>query len=403
MRTARRLTLVLAIVLPALFPGGIPSSPVVAAQTGSAAALPQCPSGEIPAGQECRAAAEVAAGIRAIVEETMGELHLKAVIVGVKVGETPVLTESWGESMTGVPATTDMHFRNGAVAIAYLSTVLLQLQDRGVLSLDDKLAAWFPDLPHADRITLKMLINSTSGYADYVNLDILPLYEDVFRHWTPDELIAIALSQPQVCDPGTCFAYAHTNFVILGEVLRKATGKPVADLIREGILAPLSLEDTRSEATAEIQHPVLHAYTSERGNYEDSSYWDPSWTLARGSIMTTNVPDLLTSAIAIGSGALLSQTGYEQMIAAPETPMPPFPEHVHYGLGVLVTNSWIIQTPSFAGYAAAMAYHPERRIGIAVTATMLPEADDDLRSTDVLFSRIGRFLAPDQVPIVGGR
>jgi hypothetical protein len=77
------------------------------------------------------------------------------------------------------------------------------------------------------------------------------------------------------------------------------------ELLRDGILAPLALDDTRSESTAMVQEPVLHAFTAERGVYEDSTYWNPSWTLARGAIMTTNIHDLLTSAIAIGSGSLV--------------------------------------------------------------------------------------------------
>ncbi len=53
---------------------------------------------------------------------------------------------------------------------------------------------------------------------------IKQLYADPFRHWTPDELIAIGLGRPMICDPGTCWSYAHTNFVILGKVLEKAAG-----------------------------------------------------------------------------------------------------------------------------------------------------------------------------------
>jgi D-alanyl-D-alanine carboxypeptidase len=64
-----------------------------------------------------------------------------------------------------------MYFRNGNVAIAYLTTILLRLQDRGRLSADDKLSNWFPGLPEANRITLRMLANSTSGYSDYVRSD----------------------------------------------------------------------------------------------------------------------------------------------------------------------------------------------------------------------------------------
>ena len=247
-----------------------------------------------------------ASEIDKIVRKIMAENDLKAVIAGVAVDGKPVFTKAWGESMTGVPATYDMHFRNGSVAIAYLGVVTLQLQEKGELRLDDKLAKWFPDYPKADRITLAMLLNATSGYADYVNLKILPLYQNPFRSWQPDELIALSLKQPMVCEPGTCFAYSHTNFVILGKVLEKATGRGVAELIRDGILVPLSLNDTRSEQTAVIQEPVLHAFDAERGIYEDATYWDPSWTLARGAVMTSNVADILKSVDAIGAGALLS-------------------------------------------------------------------------------------------------
>ena len=70
--------------------------------------------------------------------------------------------------MTGVPATTDMHFRNGAVAISYMSTLLLHLVDEKKVSLDDKVSKWLPDMPHADRVTLGQLAQMTSGYIDFV-------------------------------------------------------------------------------------------------------------------------------------------------------------------------------------------------------------------------------------------
>ena len=70
--------------------------------------------------------------------------------------------------MTGVPATTGMHFRNGAVAISYVSTLLLKLVDENKVSLDDKLSTWLPEMPNADRVTLGQLAQMTSGYRDYV-------------------------------------------------------------------------------------------------------------------------------------------------------------------------------------------------------------------------------------------
>ncbi|HKA99844.1 MAG TPA: serine hydrolase domain-containing protein, partial [Methyloceanibacter sp.] len=126
-----------------------------------------CPNGQVAAAGTCVGVEEAKAKIGAIVREAMAKRDLKAVLAGVAFGDKPLLIEAWGSSMTGVPATPDMHFRNGSVAIAYIGTVLLQLHDKGVLSLEDKLSKWFPDYPKADQITLKMLINGTSGYADY--------------------------------------------------------------------------------------------------------------------------------------------------------------------------------------------------------------------------------------------
>ena len=74
-----------------------------------------------------------------------------------------------------------------------------------------------------------MLITGTSGYADYVTDEgsSTALHADPFRAWTPEELIDIAFARGPVCEPGACWSYAHTNFVILGQVMEKAGAKPL--------------------------------------------------------------------------------------------------------------------------------------------------------------------------------
>lgn len=374
---------------------------VVACGGNDAVNANACPNGQVALEEGCADIIQTAAALRAIVTGSMQELGLRAAIVGISVGGVPVLTQAWGESGDGQAATVDMHWRNGAVAIAYLATVLLQLQDQGVLSIDDPLSKWLPQLPQADRITLAMLANNSSGYADYVGF--LPLEEDVHRQWTQDELLAGGLGQPMKCAPGTCFSYSHTNYVILGRVLSLATGTPVADLIQSGILNPLGLRDTRSESTPAIQAPALRAFSSERGSYEESTDWNPSWTLAEGAIMTTSIADTLRSAQAIGSGSLLSARSYAQMLEPrtaklPSAPgMPTMSERGYYGLGMVVRNSWLVQNPSFFGYAGVMAYLPAQKIAIAVTTTMGP-ATPDRNTADLLFGRIAQRLAPSQPP-----
>jgi CubicO group peptidase (beta-lactamase class C family) len=149
-----------------------------------------------------------------LVQSQMTERHLRSVIVRVTVDGKEIVTRAFGESMTGVPATTDMHFRNGAVAISYVSTLLLMLVDEKTVSLDDKVSKWLPEIPHSDEVTLGQLAQMTSGYVDYVigNEEVdAQLYTDPFRQWTPEELIATVSSKPLLYPPGTNWNYAHTN------------------------------------------------------------------------------------------------------------------------------------------------------------------------------------------------
>ncbi|MDY6810122.1 MAG: serine hydrolase domain-containing protein, partial [Actinomycetota bacterium] len=134
-----------------------------------------------------------------IVEDVMANKHLNAAIVRVTVDGREVITQAFGESMTAVPATTDMHFRNGAVAISYVAAVLLQLVDEGAVALDDTIDAWVPQIPNSDKVTLGQLATMTSGYQDYVlGNDAFNDAENAnpFRAWTTDELLAFAVDKP---------------------------------------------------------------------------------------------------------------------------------------------------------------------------------------------------------------
>ncbi|HET8928637.1 MAG TPA: serine hydrolase domain-containing protein, partial [Microbacterium sp.] len=201
--------------------------------------------------------------IAAIVEDAMADLHLKAAIVQVQVGDETVSLQAFGESMTGVPATTDMHFRNGAVAFEYISNLLLQYVDDGTVSLDDTIDQWAPELPESDKVTLLMLTNQTTGYPDFeTDPGWTAAYNaDPFHEFTYQERLDYAFSRPMEFAPGTNWSYAHTNFMILGEILSQIGGAPLADLLREKVLDPMGLSQTQSFDSATIPEPVLHAYS----------------------------------------------------------------------------------------------------------------------------------------------
>jgi CubicO group peptidase (beta-lactamase class C family) len=358
----------------------------------AASAQGTCSAGEISTAEGCATVDEVKAKIASIVAAGMEANKLKATIAGLAIDGEVIAIEAFGETMTGVPATPDMHFRNGAVAIAYLATVLLQQVEQGVVSLDDTLSKWFPEYPNADAVTLKMLISATSGYPDYV--DEMP-GPDPFRFWTNDELIAAAFKKPVVCQPGECWSYAHTNFIILGKVLEAATGQSLADLIKAGVVDRLGLKDTRSDVTPFIQEPVLHAFSEDRKIYEESTYWSPSWTIGHGTIMTSNIADMLTSGRAIGEGTLLTPNSHALQFAKDTAKFKAWNEDRYYGLGVFSINGWAVQNPSFSGFAATMAYLPERGIALAVSTTRLPGADGGLNASTPILSAIATYLVPE--------
>ncbi len=315
-----------------------------------------------------------------------------------------------------------MHFRNGAVAISYVATLLLQLVDEQVVTLDAPLSTWLPELPDSDQVTLRMLATMTAGYPDYVR-DTEFLKEnaaDVYRQWTSQELIDLGLSTGRIFAPGTNWDYSHTDYVILGRALERITGVPMATLMRERILRPLQLTNTRSVATPAIQRPVLHAFTSERREvlgippaepfYEESTYWNPSWTLAEGAVQTTNIYDLAATADAIGTGSLLSAESHAAQIAPnligfghEQAGCPTchrLDESYSYGIGVVISGEWILQNPLFGGYGSVEAYLPSKKLAIAVAVTFGEGSFDD--QGEYLNSQATKSIVSDIATIVTG-
>jgi CubicO group peptidase (beta-lactamase class C family) len=336
--------------------------------------------------------------VRAIVHQEMKADGLRAVLARIEVGNRSVARIAAGHSMAGVPASLRMHFRIGSIAIPYVIDLLLELQDAGRLSLDDPLSKWLPNVPHAGQVTLRMLASATSGYADWIQENpafINTLYANVFRQWRTNQLLKIALARPTLCAPGTCFHYAHTNFVILGKVIHRVTGRPVAKLLRRRVLRPLGLRHTAISALPAIPGPVLHSYTVDRGPYEDSTYWSPSWTIAASMIMTGTIGDVLKSAKAFGRGALISRAAARERVAPTSAGLPPFNRNVYYGLGIVVLNTWQIQNPELNGWTAIQAYLPSRRISLALAVTRRKRAAaTGLNYSQQVFEAISRYLTP---------
>lgn len=355
----------------------------------------------------------------------METLHLRSVIVRVTVDGKPVLTKALGSSMTGVPATPAMHFRNGAVSFSYLATLLLEFVDQHKVSLNDTINRWMPTLPEANKVTLKELTNMTSGYPDFETDPTFTMEQelDPFKQWTVSERLKLAFDRPILFPPGTNWSYSHTNMMILGVILSKIGKKPLATLLKNKVLNPMGLTNTENHYTPEVQAPVLHAYSSEQRPflhipasipfYPESTYWNASWGTPPGADETTNIYDMTRTAQEVGSGALLSKSSYRAMTAPnllgfgqrlPECGSSCFTQvnGYNYGLGVVRTGSWLIQNPLLGGEGAVEGDLPANKIAIAVAVTFKPQAFDAqgnyANSSDTLFREIGAYMAPKDPP-----
>lgn len=366
------------------------------------------------------------AAIQSIVDNAIQQNHLKGIIVQVKCNAKNLYLKAEGESMTGVPVTTDMHFRNGAMGFTYISTMLLELTDQQpeTVGLNDKLSRFLPEIPGANQVTLKNLLNMTSGYQDYVYQPEVTtgLYRNPFRQWTPAELIEIGTSPTLWFDPGKNFAYSHTNYVILGKVLEQITGMPLPQAMQKYIFAPMGLRQTQSIDTPQIPEPVMHSFSSERREflhvptdlpfYEETTFWNPSWTTAEGSVQITDIADMTRSIEVVGMGELLSPRSYLEQVGPnlvgfghPQSNCQPCLENTYahnYGLGVANLGPWITQTKSFAGSSATTGYLPAARLAITVVTTYTPEAFDEhgdsTTASSLIFASLANALAPHTLP-----
>ncbi|GAB3425268.1 serine hydrolase domain-containing protein [Flindersiella endophytica] len=157
-------------------------------------------------------------------------------------------------------------FRAGSITKTFLSTVVLQLVDEGRLRLDDSVEKWLPGVvPDGDGITLRQLLNHTSGVYDYLRTLPFPpspvFLDNRWRTWTPDELVARALANPPTFPPGSGYSYSNTGYALLGQVVERATGHSYDEEIERRIIRPLHLHDTELPGTnPRIRGPHPHGY-----------------------------------------------------------------------------------------------------------------------------------------------
>ncbi|OOZ85792.1 serine hydrolase domain-containing protein [Bacillus cereus] len=227
------------------------------------------------------------------------------------------------------PVEPNFSFRIGSITKTFTASVVLQLAEEKQLNLDDTVEKWLPGVVQGNgydgsKITIRQLLNHTSGIAAYTDLDMrdITLPQNPFRYYSTDELISLALAKPPVFAPGEGWDYSNTNTVIAGEIIRKVTGDTYAEQIRKRFIEPLGLKETFvMEASSHIPGKHANGYNMDRsGRLYDLTEINQSWANAAGDMVST-VEDLTTFFSALLGGKLLNQELMNQMLTTVDSPI----------------------------------------------------------------------------------
>jgi D-alanyl-D-alanine carboxypeptidase len=242
---------------------------------------------------------------------------------------TTRLTSGYGNLKPQTPMRAGDRFRVGSITKTFVATVALQLVGERKLALADTVEHWLPGaVPNGERVTVRQLLNHTSGLFDY-GAD-RAFVADAFRHplkeWTPRQIVAIANAHKPRFAPGAGWSYSDTNYYVLGLIVEAATGHSLAGELRHRIFVPLSLRATSFPSAPGIAGRYAHGYFLRP--LQDVSVGSPSVQWAAGAIVS-NADDLARFFRALLGGRLLRR----DLLHVMETVVTPA-AGFSYGLGL---------------------------------------------------------------------
>lgn len=295
--------------------------------------------------------------------------------------------------LTGTDRKFDDKIRIGSISKTFVATVILQLVDEGRINLDDPLSKYYPDYPDSENITIRQMLDMTSGIPDYIE-DPVVLKSFVYDRtdiYTLEQLYEITKKMKPSFPPGTGWEYSNGNYNILGMMIEKVTGNKIQDEINYRILEPLKLYNTSYPTTAFMEGQYSHGYMKDTvtGELVDVTTIDPSITWAAGC-MISDIDDLKIYSVALATGTMLSKTTQEERLKFINPGTNPF---IKYGLGIFSLEGFIGHNGGITGYNTTMCYNPALDAIIIVSVN---EYGVDGGISDRIFTEIAQTIFPDK-------
>jgi len=276
------------------------------------------------------------------------------------------------------PVSRETRFFIGSISKNIGAVLIFLLQEEGRLFLNDPISK-FVDWPRGDEVTIRMLLNHTSGIPDYIAEVFSRPQKEIDRFFRkkiiPDEAIAIVRTKPYGFEPGTKQEYSNTGAVLAGMIAAQASGKKLAKLLKERIFEPVGMKDSYLYGKDTKTHRRARSYQAPRiwkepliGGLFDCTFADEAIVDAADGTIVCTARDLMVYHMALREGRLLSPESWKEMrYKAPG---------LDNGLGYILGNSpngrWEGNLGEMNGNFAAMMYLVEPNIYIVFMANKVP-------------------------------
>ena len=258
-----------------------------------------------------------------------------------------------------IPTTLDTKFEIGSLTKQFTAAAILQLAEQKKLNVDDKLSVWFPGYPKGDSVTLHMLLNHTSGIADYTSL---PNFYALHTLPLPkDSVMALFKNQPYKFSPGTNWSYSNSNYFLLGCIIEKVSGETYADYMYDNIIRKAALSNTVVNRLDSVLLFRARGYSrQEHGGWKNADYFSMEFPFSAGSLIST-AGDLYKWQAALLSAKIISAP----MLAKMTTP---YLNNYAYGLVVDSFNHHLRMAHGGAipGFTSYLGVFPANNISIVV-------------------------------------
>jgi D-alanyl-D-alanine carboxypeptidase len=339
------------------------------------------------------------AAIDKIVEQSVGTGGSPGMAVAVSTPEGSY-RQAYGVAnvATGAPFRLTDHVRIASITKTFTATVILQMVDRKMIRLDDRLGSYVSGVPNGDVITIRQVLAMSAGIYDYTSdaeFDRDLAANPLLRFSTAD-FFAVLHRHPPAYAPGTMTVYSDSNYYLLSLVAQKITGQSLGTLIERWILNPLRMCHTVYPTRPNMPRPFAHGYLPAEGSAprQDVTRTRPELSYGAGAMIST-VDDLTIWARALARGTLLSRrTQAERLRFAPLSGVTS-PLSIGYGLGVFEIQGFIGHNGAILGYSSAMFYRPDKDATIVVIGN---QSTNSTTPTTTVFVEIAKQLYPDLFP-----